>query len=288
MSILKAQGLTYVYGEGTPFRIAAITDVNFEINEPGLYAVIGHTGSGKSTLIQHLNGLIKPTSGTVFVDGKDIWSKNEKIRDVRFKVGIVFQYPEYQLFEETVRKDIAFGPRNIGLDEAEINERVMWAAKKVNLTDELLDKSPFELSGGEKRRAAIAGVLAMRPRVLILDEPTAGLDPKGRDVILKSICDYQKQENAVVLLVSHSMEDVAKVADKVLVMNGGKLQMFGKTAEVFSRQAELCEMGLNIPKVMQIVSALRERGADLPDGILTVADAEKAILRLVKDGGENA
>ena len=288
MSILKAQGLTYVYGEGTPFRIAAITDVNFEINEPGLYAVIGHTGSGKSTLIQHLNGLIKPTSGTVFVDEKDIWSKNEKIRDVRFKVGIVFQYPEYQLFEETVRKDIAFGPRNIGLDEAEINERVMWAAKKVNLTDELLDKSPFELSGGEKRRAAIAGVLAMRPRVLILDEPTAGLDPKGRDVILKSICDYQKQENAVVLLVSHSMEDVAKVADKVLVMNGGKLQMFGKTAEVFSRQAELCEMGLNIPKVMQIVSALRERGADLPDGILTVADAEKAILRLVKDGGENA
>ncbi|MBQ1283678.1 MAG: energy-coupling factor transporter ATPase [Clostridia bacterium] len=288
MSILKAQGLTYVYGEGTPFRIAAITDVNFEINEPGLYAVIGHTGSGKSTLIQHLNGLIKPTSGTVFVDEKDIWSKNEKIRDVRFKVGIVFQYPEYQLFEETVRKDIAFGPRNIGLDEAEINERVMWAAKKVNLTDELLDKSPFELSGGEKRRAAIAGVLAMRPRVLILDEPTAGLDPKGRDVILKSICDYQKQENAVVLLVSHSMEDVARVADKVLVMNGGKLQMFGKTAEVFSRQAELCEMGLNIPKVMQIVSALRERGADLPDGILTVADAEKAILRLVKDGGENA
>ena len=288
MSILKAQGLTYVYGEGTPFRIAAITDVNFEINEPGLYAVIGHTGSGKSTLIQHLNGLIKPTSGTVFVDDKDIWSKNEKIRDIRFKVGIVFQYPEYQLFEETVRKDIAFGPRNIGLDEAEINERVMWAAKKVNLTDELLDKSPFELSGGEKRRAAIAGVLAMRPRVLILDEPTAGLDPKGRDVILKSVCDYQKQENAVVLLVSHSMEDVARVADKVLVMNGGKLQMFGKTAEVFSRQAELCEMGLNIPKVMQIVSALRERGADLPDGILTVADAEKAILRLVKDGGENA
>ncbi len=288
MSILKAQGLTYVYGEGTPFRIAAITDVNFEITEPGLYAVIGHTGSGKSTLIQHLNGLIKPTSGTVFVDDKDIWSKNEKIRDIRFKVGIVFQYPEYQLFEETVRKDIAFGPRNIGLDETEINERVMWAAKKVNLTDDLLDKSPFELSGGEKRRAAIAGVLAMRPRVLILDEPTAGLDPKGRDVILKSICDYQKQENAVVLLVSHSMEDVARVADKVLVMNGGKLQMFGETAEVFSRQAELCEMGLNIPKVMQIVSALRERGADLPDGILTVTDAEKAILRLVKDGGKNA
>ncbi len=288
MSILKTQGLTYVYGEGTPFRIAAITDVNFEINEAGLYAVIGHTGSGKSTLIQHLNGLIKPTSGTVFVDDKDIWAKDEKIRDIRFKVGIVFQYPEYQLFEETVRKDIAFGPQNIGLDETEINERVMWAAKKVNLTDDLLDKSPFELSGGEKRRAAIAGVLAMRPRVLILDEPTAGLDPKGRDVILKSICDYQKQENAVVLLVSHSMEDVAKVADKVLVMNGGKLQMFGETAEVFSKKDELSEMGLAVPKVMQIISALREKGADLPDGILTVADAEKAILRLVKDGGKNA
>ncbi len=288
MSILKTQGLTYVYGEGTPFRIAAITDVNFEINEAGLYAVIGHTGSGKSTLIQHLNGLIKPTSGTVFVDDKDIWAKDGKIRDIRFKVGIVFQYPEYQLFEETVRKDIAFGPQNIGLDESEINERVMWAAKKVNLTDDLLDKSPFELSGGEKRRAAIAGVLAMRPRVLILDEPTAGLDPKGRDVILKSICDYQKQENAVVLLVSHSMEDVAKVADKVLVMNGGKLQMFGETAEVFSKKDELSEMGLAVPKVMQIISALREKGADLPDGILTVADAEKAILRLVKDGGKNA
>ncbi len=288
MSILKTQGLTYVYGEGTPFRIAAITDVNFEINEAGLYAVIGHTGSGKSTLIQHLNGLIKPTSGTVFVDDKDIWAKDGKIRDIRFKVGIVFQYPEYQLFEETVRKDIAFGPQNIGLDETEINERVMWAAKKVNLTDDLLDKSPFELSGGEKRRAAIAGVLAMRPRVLILDEPTAGLDPKGRDVILKSICDYQKQENAVVLLVSHSMEDVAKVADKVLVMNGGKLQMFGETAEVFSKKDELSEMGLAVPKVMQIISALREKGADLPDGILTVADAEKAILRLVKDGGKNA
>ncbi len=288
MSILKAQGLTYVYGEGTPFRITAITDVNFEINSPGLYAVIGHTGSGKSTLIQHLNGLIKPTSGTVFVDDKDIWSKDEKLRDVRFKVGLVFQYPEYQLFEETVKKDIAFGPRNIGLDEKEIDERVMWAAERVNLPETLLNKSPFELSGGEKRRAAIAGVLAMRPRVLILDEPTAGLDPKGRDVILKSICDYQKQENAVVLLVSHSMEDVAKVADHVLVMNGGKLEMFGKTADVFSHQKELSEMGLAIPKVMQIVSAFRAKGPDLPDDILTVADAEKAILRLVKGGGKNA
>ncbi len=288
MSILKAQGLTYVYGEGTPFRIAAITDVNFEINSPGLYAVIGHTGSGKSTLIQHLNGLIKPTSGTVFVDDTDIWEKPEKIRDVRFKVGLVFQYPEYQLFEETVRKDIAFGPRNIGLEESEIEERVAWAAKQVNLPENLLEKSPFELSGGEKRRAAIAGVLAMRPRVLILDEPTAGLDPKGRDVILKSICDYQRKENAVVLLVSHSMEDVARVADKVLVMNGGKLEMFGDTAEVFGHTDELSEMGLAVPKIMQIAAALRARGADLPDGILTVDDAKEAILQLVKGGDKNA
>ncbi len=288
MSILKAQGLTYVYGEGTPFRIAAITDVNFEINSPGLYAVIGHTGSGKSTLIQHLNGLIKPTSGTVFVDDTDIWEKPEKIRDVRFKVGLVFQYPEYQLFEETVRKDIAFGPRNIGLEESEIEERVAWAAKQVNLPENLLEKSPFELSGGEKRRAAIAGVLAMRPRVLILDEPTAGLDPKGRDVILKSICDYQRKENAVVLLVSHSMEDVARVADKVLVMNGGKLEMFGDTAEVFGHTDELSEMGLAVPKIMQIAAALRARGADLPDGILTVDDAKEAILQLIKGGDKNA
>lgn len=284
MSILKTQGLTYVYGEGTPFRIAAITDVNFEINEPGLTAIIGHTGSGKSTLIQHLNGLIKPTSGTVYVDDADIWSKDEDIRKVRFKVGLVFQYPEYQLFDETVEKDIAFGPRNLGLSDAEINERVMWAADKVGLPHPLLSKSPFDLSGGEKRRVAIAGVLAMRPRVLILDEPTAGLDPKGRDTLLACITEYQRRENAVVLLVSHSMEDVARVADNVLVMNEGRLEMQGKTAQVFSHREQLEKMGLAVPKVMQIVSALKARGADLPDDILTVEQAHAAIMRLVKGG----
>lgn len=284
MSILKTQGLTYVYGEGTPFRIAAITDVNFEINEPGLTAIIGHTGSGKSTLIQHLNGLIKPTSGTVYVDDADIWSKDEDIRKVRFKVGLVFQYPEYQLFDETVEKDIAFGPRNLGLSDAEINERVMWAADTVGLPHPLLSKSPFDLSGGEKRRAAIAGVLAMRPRVLILDEPTAGLDPKGRDTLLSCITEYQRRENAVVLLVSHSMEDVARVADNVLVMNEGRLEMQGKTAQVFSHREQLEKMGLAVPKVMQIVSSLKARGADLPDYILTVEQAHAAIMRLVKGG----
>jgi len=288
LSILKTQGLTYIYGEGTPFRIAAITDVNFEINSPGLTAIIGHTGSGKSTLIQHLNGLIKPTSGTVFVDDENIWEKPEKIRDVRFKVGLVFQYPEYQLFEETVEKDIAFGPNNIGLDEKEVAQRVLWAADKVGLSRELLKKSPFDLSGGEKRRAAIAGVLAMRPRVLILDEPTAGLDPKGRDMLLGCITDYQRSENAVVLLVSHSMEDVARVAENVIVMNKGRLEMLGTTEEVFSRQNELQAMGLAVPKIMQIISGLRARGADLPDGILTVEDARKAILRLIKGGANNA
>ena len=282
MSILKAQGLTYVYGEGTPFRIEAITDINFEISSPGLYAVIGHTGSGKSTLIQHLNGLIKPTEGSVFVDGEDIWAKPENIREIRFKVGLVFQYPEYQLFEETVEKDIAFGPHNIGLSDEEIAERVAWAAKKVGLSPDLLKKSPFELSGGEKRRAAIAGVLAMRPRVLILDEPTAGLDPKGRDMLLNCVADYQKSENAFVLLVSHSMEDVARVADNVLVMNKGKLEMYGKTSEIFSRQDELEAMGLAVPKVMQIMTRLRKMGADLPDGIMTVKEAEKAVLRLLE------
>lgn len=288
MSILKTQGLTYIYGEGTPFRISAITDVNFEIKSPGLTAIIGHTGSGKSTLIQHLNGLIKPTSGTVFVDDENIWEKPEKIRDVRFKVGLVFQYPEYQLFEETVEKDIAFGPNNIGLDEKEVAQRVLWAADKVGLSRELLKKSPFDLSGGEKRRAAIAGVLAMRPRVLILDEPTAGLDPKGRDMLLGCITDYQRSENAVVLLVSHSMEDVARVAENVIVMNKGRLEMLGTTKDVFSRQNELQAMGLAVPKIMQIISRLRARGADLPDGILTVEDARKAILRLIKGGANNA
>ena len=221
MSILKTQGLTYVYGEGTPFRIAAITDVNFEINEPGLTAIIGHTGSGKSTLIQHLNGLIKPTSGTVYVDDADIWSKDEDIRKVRFKVGLVFQYPEYQLFDETVEKDIAFGPRNLGLSDAEINERVMWAADTVGLPHPLLSKSPFDLSGGEKRRAAIAGVLAMRPRVLILDEPTAGLDPRER-IRFRNILSALSADR-IVLIATHIVPDIEHIAKNVILIGNGNV-----------------------------------------------------------------
>ena len=227
LAIISTEGLTYVYGEGTPFVKQAITDVNINIEENRLYALIGHTGSGKSTLVQHLNGLVKPTAGKVFVDGEDIWAQPKKIRSVRFKVGLVFQYPEYQLFDETVAKDIAFGPRNLGLADDEIQERVEWAAETVGLRRELLDKSPFDLSGGEKRRAAIAGVLAMKPKVLVLDEPTAGLDPMGRDRLLKSISDYRKNSSTTVILVSHSMEDVARIADRVIVMRGGRVTLEG-------------------------------------------------------------
>ena len=284
MAIISTEGLTYVYGEGTPFVKQAITDVNINIEENRLYALIGHTGSGKSTLVQHLNGLVKPTAGKVFVDGEDIWAQPKKIRSVRFKVGLVFQYPEYQLFDETVAKDIAFGPRNLGLADDEIKERVEWAAETVGLRRELLDKSPFDLSGGEKRRAAIAGVLAMKPKVLVLDEPTAGLDPMGRDRLLKSISDYRKSSSTTVILVSHSMEDVARIADRVIVMRGGRVTLEGDTREVYSHRAELDEMGLAVPSVTRVMAALKLRGADVPDNILTVAEARDAVLRLRKGG----
>ncbi len=284
MAIISTEGLTYVYGEGTPFVKQAITDVNINIEENKLYALIGHTGSGKSTLVQHLNGLVKPTAGKVFVDGEDIWAQPKKIRSVRFKVGLVFQYPEYQLFDETVAKDIAFGPRNLGLGDDEIKERVEWAAETVGLRRELLDKSPFDLSGGEKRRAAIAGVLAMKPKVLVLDEPTAGLDPMGRDRLLKSISDYRKSSSTTVILVSHSMEDVARIADRVIVMRGGRVTLEGDTREVYSHRAELDEMGLAVPSVTRVMAALKLRGADVPDNILTVAEARDAVLKLRKGG----
>ena len=284
MAIISTEGLTYVYGEGTPFVKQAITDVNINIEENRLYALIGHTGSGKSTLVQHLNGLVKPTAGKVFVDGEDIWAQPKKIRSVRFKVGLVFQYPEYQLFDETVAKDIAFGPRNLGLGDDEIKERVEWAAETVGLRRELLDKSPFDLSGGEKRRAAIAGVLAMKPKVLVLDEPTAGLDPMGRDRLLKSISDYRKSSSTTVILVSHSMEDVARIADRVIVMRGGRVTLEGDTREVYSHRAELDEMGLAVPSVTRVMAALKLRGADVPDNILTVAEARDAVLKLRKGG----
>ncbi len=286
MAILRTEGLTYVYGEGTPFVRQAITDVTLDIEEDTLYALIGHTGSGKSTLVQHLNGLIRATSGKIYLDGVDIWAEPKKIRDVRFKVGLVFQYPEYQLFDETVAKDIAFGPKNLGLDENEIKERVEWASEVVGLSKELLEKSPFDLSGGEKRRAAIAGVLAMKPKILILDEPTAGLDPKGRDRLLDGIATYRKENKTTVILVSHSMEDVARVADKVIVMNGGKVEMTGTTGEVFSQAERLTDIGLNVPMITRVMQQLRARGADVPSDVLTVEQARDILdgLRRAGDG----
>lgn len=288
MSVITTEGLTYVYGEGTPFVKQAITDISIDIDSNTLYALIGHTGSGKSTLVQHLNGLVKPTSGKILLNGKDIWAEPKKIRDVRFKVGLVFQYPEYQLFDETVEKDIAFGPRNLGLSDQEIAERVQWAADTVGLKKSLLGKSPFDLSGGEKRRAAIAGVLAMKPEVLILDEPTAGLDPNGRDKLLQCITEYRKESGSAVILVSHSMEDVARFADRVIVMNDGRVEMTGTTEEVFAKADRLSEIGLNVPAITQLTNKLRERGANIPEGILTVDQACAALLRLKNGGGLNA
>lgn len=286
MSAIKVENLSCVYGAKTPFEQHAVKNVSFEINKGDFVGLIGHTGSGKSTLVQMLNGLIKPTSGKVYVDSADLWEKPKEIRKFRFKVGLVFQYPEYQLFEETVYKDIAFGPSNMGLSQDEIKERVFHAAKFVGLKDELLNKSPFDLSGGEKRRAAIAGVIAMEPQVLILDEPTAGLDPVGRNVLLSQISQYQKEKNNTVILVSHSMEDVARVTKKVMVMNKGNLAMFGDTASVFARSQELAEMGLRVPQITRVVEALRQKGIDLPSGVLTVDKAVLEITELLKKEGK--
>ena len=286
MAIIKTENLNYVYSEKTPFEKSALKNVNIEIEEGEFVGIIGHTGSGKSTLVQHFNGLVKPTSGKIFVDGKDIWENEKDIASLRFKVGLVFQYPEYQLFDETVASDIAFGPRNMGLDEEEIKARVQMAAHYVGLTDEILAKSPFDLSGGQKRRAALAGVLAMKPKVLILDEPTAGLDPIGRDTILSRISKFREESNTTVLLVSHSMEDVAKVADKVLVMNQGQAVMYDTVEKVYAHSDELHEMGLNVPHITKVVSKLRKNGVDIPAGIYTVDKAYEAILELFKKGGK--
>lgn len=283
--ILRTEDLCLVYGKGTPFEKQAVKNVNIEINRGEVIGVIGHTGSGKSTLMQMLNGLIKPTSGKVYLDGTDIHADKKKLRDVRFRVGLVFQYPENQLFEETVRQDIAFGPRNMGLPDESIHKRVMRAATFAGLKEELLDRSPFDLSGGEKRRAAIAGVIAMDPEILILDEPTAGLDPMGRDVLLSQIEAYHKSRNNTVLLVSHSMEDIAGIADKVLVMNHGVCEMFDTTRNVFSRSEELETMGLRVPQITKITTELRKKGVPLSEGILTVEDAFKEIAAILKKGG---
>lgn len=282
MSILELKNICYTYGVGTPFEKKAVNDVSFSVNKGELIGIIGHTGSGKSTLVQMLNGLMKPTSGQVLLDGVDIWDKPKEIRKIRFKVGMVFQYPEYQLFEETVYKDISFGPFNKGLSQEEIDKEVRRAARFTGLKDELLDKSPFDLSGGEKRRAAIAGVIAMDPDVLVLDEPTAGLDPMGRDVLLSQIVRYHKERQNTVLLVSHSMEDIARVADRIVVMNKSKLVMFDETQKVFARGDELEKIGLRIPQITKIMSQLRKRGVDVPEGILTVDSAVDYLLPFIK------
>lgn len=270
MSVIKAENIRFVYGKGTPFEKVALDDVSFEIEEGEFVGIIGHTGSGKSTLVQLLNGLLRPESGKILLNGKDIWEKPKKIREVRFKVGMVFQYPEYQLFEETVYKDIAFGPRNMGKNEEDTDKAVRSAAKFVGLRDDQLDVSPFGLSGGEKRRAAIAGVIAMDPDVLILDEPAAGLDPLGRDALLSQIVDFHKTRKNTVLLVSHSMEDIARISDRILVMSKGKKYMFDSTRNVFSKGMELESIGLRVPQITKIMMMLRERGMNVDPTALTV------------------
>ena len=286
MAILKTEDLTYQYSIGTPFEKTAVDHVNLEIEEGAFVGIIGHTGSGKSTLIQHFNGLIRPTSGKIYLDGTVIWADKTNIRQVRFQVGLVFQYPEYQIFEDTVYKDIAFGPRNMGLSEAEIKERVEETAALVGLTQAQLNQSPFDLSGGQKRRVAIAGVMALRPKVLILDEPTAGLDPKGREDILREIRRYHKETGRTVLLVSHSMEDMANCAEKILVMNAGKVFCYDTVENVFRQAKALQEIGLAVPQITRVCMQLREQGIPLSDDIYTVEAAYQQILQLYRQQKE--
>lgn len=278
MPILSMQCVTHLYNEGMPSESKAIDNINLDIEEGELVGVIGHTGSGKSTLVQHFNGILKPNSGKVVVDGIDIWSDKKATREARFKVGLCFQYPEYQLFEETVYKDISFGPKNMKLPDEEIAKRVVSAAAYVGLKKELLEKSPFDLSGGEKRRAAIAGVIAMQPKVLILDEPTAGLDPIGRDTILDMIKNYREKTGSTVLLVSHSMEDIAKIATKVAVMNNARLEMYGTVDEVYSHAERLREIGLNIPQISKVFEILKNNGHDF-GSVYTVDRAVEVLTR---------
>lgn len=277
--ILEVKNLTYIYSAGTPFEHKALDDISFSVERGEFIGIIGHTGSGKSTLMQQLNGLLKPTSGTVLLDGQDIWSDKKLTRQARFRVGLVFQYPEYQLFEETVYKDIAFGPKNMGLSPEEVDRRVREAAGFVGLTEQQLEVSPFDLSGGQKRRVAIAGVIAMEPEVLILDEPTAGLDPVGRSEILGNIQSYRKAKNATIMMVSHSMEDVARLTDRLLVMNGSKLAMDAPPAQVFTHAEELTQMGLNIPQVTQVFLELKKLGLDVKN-VYTIEQAAAEIGRL--------
>ena len=281
--ILSVQHISHIYSAGTPFERAAIKDISLSVGEGEFVGLIGHTGSGKSTLVQHFNGLLKPTSGTVLVDGQDIHASKEATRAARFKVGLVFQYPEYQLFEETIYKDIAFGPKNMKLDDAEIDRRVRTAIRQVGLSEDLLEGSPFDLSGGQKRRVALAGVFAMEPRLLVLDEPMAGLDPVGREEIIECIRSYRETTGASILFVTHSMEDAARIADRLIVLNQGEVLMEGKPEEVFAHSEELAAAGLDIPTVTRLFMELRARGLELPESVYTVEYALKVLLR-AKEG----
>lgn len=285
-TILETKDLTYIYSKGTTYEVSAIKNINIQINKGELVGIIGHTGSGKSTLIQHFNGILAPTSGTVIFNNEDIWKKKSEIRNVRFKIGVCFQYPEYQLFEETVYKDIAFGPKNMKMPEEEIDKAVKEALNFVGLDESYLEKSPFDLSGGEKRRVAIAGVLAMKPEILVLDEPCAGLDPKGRDSLLKLICDYRSKTGSTVLFVSHSMEDISKISDRILVMNKSEVMYFDTVSNVFSHAEELKSVGLNIPQITSLFLELNKRGYNCRTDIYTIDDAKAEIMRLV-NGGAN-
>ena len=285
MAILEVRNLTHTYSGNTPFINDAVSDVSFKINKGEIIGIIGHTGSGKSTLVQHLNGLLQPTKGSVFIENENIWDNPKEIRKIRSKVGLVFQYPEYQLFEETVFKDIAFGPSNMGISGEELTKTVLETCEIVGVKSEFLEKSPFDLSGGEKRRVAIAGVMAMKPQIIVFDEPTAGLDPKGREDVANIIQNYRKATDATVIIISHSMEDMAEVTDKILVMNEGKLAFFDTPKEVFGKEKELSQMGLNVPIVTRVFTELQKMGIDLPYKPLTVNDAVQ-LLESLKGGNE--
>ena len=282
--IIKVENLTHTYGIGTPFERSAVQGMSLSVYRGELLGLIGHTGSGKSTLIQHLNGLLKPTEGRILLSGKDIWAEPKKIRDVRFRVGLVFQYPEYQLFEETVYKDIAFGPTNMGLKGDELDQRIRDAARFAGLSEDKLDKSPFALSGGQKRRVAIAGVIAMEPEVLVLDEPSAGLDPRGREELLEHIRAYHRERGNTVVLVSHSMEEIARYADRIAVLAHGKVLMSGTPREVFARGSELVRAGLDVPQTTRIAMELRKRGLAIDPAVYTVEELRDALLALKKGG----
>ncbi|MBR2347052.1 MAG: energy-coupling factor transporter ATPase [Clostridia bacterium] len=280
---ITVENLSYFHARKTPYEIKALDGIDLNIQSGTVTGLIGHTGSGKSTLVQMFNGLLRPYEGRVLLDGADIWAKPKDINKIRFRVGLVMQYPEYQLFEETIYKDIAYGPKNMGLSDDEIRERVLEAADFVGLDRELLDKSPFDLSGGQKRRAAIAGIIAMRPELLILDEPAAGLDPRGRDAIFNNIVEYQKKSGSTVLIVSHSMEDMARYCDRLIVMSGAKILLEGECREIFTRADELSAVGLDVPQITRLMLALKEKGIELDTSVFTVEEALEEILRLYQD-----